>query len=87
MSDVKSSCEEIYRELKLDEYRPYANIDGLNELLSKSFWPELESMDIQINNVDEFLESNSKETVEALFGIFKDKNDEWQGKFRIFIHK
>ena len=87
MSDAKSSCEEIYRELKLDEYLPYANLDGLDELLSKSFWPELESLDIQINSVDEFLKSNSKETVEALFGIFKDKNDEWQGNFRIFIQK
>lgn len=87
MSDAKSSCEEIYRELKLSEYLPYANLDGLEELLSKSFWPELERIDIQINSFDEFLKNNSKETIEALLDILKDKNEEWQGNFRVFIQK
>lgn len=87
MSDPTSICEEIYRELRLDEYFPYANLDGLDEILSKIMWPESEQISLQINNFDEFLKNNSKESVETLFEIFKEKNEDWQGNFMVFIQK
>jgi hypothetical protein len=77
MKDKRSSLSEIYHKLGFESYIPYANYDGLAELLSKDVWPERENLKLYIEKSDVFFEHLGDDEVHNLFNVFEDVSKGW----------
>lgn len=77
MKDDKTAISEIYRRLGLDEYIPYANYNGLDELLSRDIWPERKSLKFYIKDSDVFLSQVDEGLIDDLLGVFEHVSATW----------
>ena len=77
MLDKEAALVEIYTQLRLTDYLPYANYDGLDELLRPDLWPELKTMSLQVTNTENFLIKGDKGMISTLFGIFQEASTAW----------
>ena len=68
---------EIYNELDFKEFIPYANYDGLLDLLWPGTWNDGSEVRLHIINTDDLIKQNTEKDVLQLFEVLEYAVNDW----------